>query len=134
MPTNTCFSLTGAIITRIVSPLLATPPAPRPEMARPTIKALDVGAAPHTMLPTRKTAEKERYTQFRGKAEAIFPATGVKAQMANVYAAGYHAICDVSPNSVVMDGIACQNGTRICVSRAEFGSRGKGNFAPWRLC
>lgn len=40
------------------------------------------------------------------KTAAILPASGVMVHVANVKAAGYQAIWEVSPNSDVIDGIA----------------------------
>jgi hypothetical protein len=60
-------------------------------MNKSTYNALLVGAQPHTILPSRKMPEKDRYTQFRGNTTAILPASGVRAHTAKVYAAGYQA-------------------------------------------
>ena len=54
-PMNIGFLGTGAMVTSMVSPLLETPAAPMPAMARPAMKALLVGAQPQRRLPTRKT-------------------------------------------------------------------------------
>ena len=60
IPIKTAFFPGGAIVMSIVRPLLATPAAPMPAMARPPMKALLVGAAAHKMLPMRKMKEKDR--------------------------------------------------------------------------
>lgn len=40
------------------------PAPPRPEIARPMIKAIDVGAAPQTALPTSKMTIEDKNTHF----------------------------------------------------------------------
>lgn len=40
---------------------------------------------------------------------ANFPAMGMRAQVVSEYAAGYHAICEVSWKSLVMEGTAWED-------------------------
>jgi hypothetical protein len=54
MPTNRGLDFLEATVRTITNPPLATPDAPMPATARPTIKALLFGANPQIRLPTMK--------------------------------------------------------------------------------
>lgn len=66
-----------------------TPPAPRPEMALPIIKAIEFGAEPQTAEPTsnRKTAARNVY--LTSKVVYSFPNTNKKAQLVSRKAVPY---------------------------------------------
>jgi hypothetical protein len=72
----------GELTVRVmVNPQLATPEAPTPARARPTMNISEEYAAPQTTLPTRKMAKKPWYTQRREKTDAILPARGMRAHV-----------------------------------------------------
>lgn len=50
----------GTVREIMITPPLKTPADPRPAIARPTIKAFDVGAAPQISEPSSKSAIAER--------------------------------------------------------------------------
>lgn len=52
-----------AMVCLLTAPL-KTPAAPIPEMALPTIKAAELGAAPHMMEPTSNKSTLRRRTVF----------------------------------------------------------------------
>jgi hypothetical protein len=51
----------------IISDPEKTPAEPRPAIARPIMKAVELGAAPHTADPISKRAMATRKTCFTGK-------------------------------------------------------------------
>jgi len=55
---------TGATLATAVVAPVKRPAAPRPEIARPTITAADVGATPHTKDPISKIAKAIKKTHF----------------------------------------------------------------------
>lgn len=60
LPTNTGLLLSGTIcVTMIVDPAVM-PAAPIPEMARPMMKAVELGAAPQSAEPTSKRMTQPR--------------------------------------------------------------------------
>jgi hypothetical protein len=54
MPIRSGFALSEATVRTITNPPLATPDAPMPATARPTMKLLLFGAKPQMRLPTMK--------------------------------------------------------------------------------
>lgn len=52
-----------------------TPAAPNPAMARPTMRAVEVGATAQTRLPTSKMATEVKYTGFVEKNLYALPHT-----------------------------------------------------------
>jgi hypothetical protein len=59
MPSSSGFDFSGETVRTITKPPLATPDAPIPAIARPTMKVLLFGAKPQTRLPTRKMEKND---------------------------------------------------------------------------
>lgn len=57
-------NLNGAMIATTVAAPVKRPAAPTPAIARPTMKELEVGAAPHTADPASKISSAVRKTHF----------------------------------------------------------------------
>ena len=62
------------------------PAAPTPAIARPTIKAADVGAPPHMAEPTSNMTTEMMKTDLMEKRVYSFPKKSWKAQRVNKYA------------------------------------------------
>ena len=58
-----------------------TPPAPRPAMALPTMKAIEFGAAPQMAEPTSNSTTAVRKVALTSKKVYNFPNTSKKAQL-----------------------------------------------------
>lgn len=57
-------NFSGAIIATTVAAPVKRPAAPTPATARPTIKEVEVGAAPHTADPASKMSSATRKTHL----------------------------------------------------------------------
>jgi len=64
IPTKIGRRTRGTVREMIITPPLKTPADPSPAIARPTIKAFDVGATPQISDPSSKSAIAERYTSL----------------------------------------------------------------------
>jgi hypothetical protein len=84
----------------------ATPAAPKPAMARPTIRAVLLGATAHMRLPSSKMKTASRYVHFRGKYLKALPQGEVKDATVRKKAEPYHPIWETLWNSSVIFGIA----------------------------
>jgi hypothetical protein len=82
------------------------PAAPTPANARPTMKAIEFGAAPQIEEATSKRITLARRTGFVGKKAYSLPKRSWKQQLVRVYALPYQPTSDKALNSLLMLGIA----------------------------
>ncbi len=92
------------------------PPDPRPAMALPRMKAIEVGAAPQRAEPASKTMIDAKKVALMLKKAYSFPNTSWKAQLVSRYAVAYQPISSVELNSSVICGIAVEMMRRSCNS------------------
>lgn len=81
MPMRNARLLRGTVVATMVVVPVITPEAPRPQIARPIISAVDDGAVAQTRDPISNTLMKNRKTIFRWNRRYIVPVNGVKAQL-----------------------------------------------------
>lgn len=84
----------------------ATPAAPNPAIARPTIRAVLFGATAQIRLPSSKMNTESRYVHLRGKYLKALPQGEVKAATVRKKAEPYQPISETLPKSSVILGIA----------------------------
>jgi hypothetical protein len=82
------------------------PAAPTPAIARPTMKAIELGAAPQIAEANSKRRTLARRTGFVGKKAYSLPKRSWKQQLVRVYALPYQPTSDKALNSLLMLGIA----------------------------
>lgn len=85
-----------------------TPAAPKPAIARPIIKAIELGAAPQIADPTSNRATEKRKTALMLRKVYIFPKMSRKAQLVNMYAAPYQPTSSEAWKALVMAGVAVE--------------------------
>ena len=83
-----------------------TPPAPRPAMALPMMKATELGAAPQMAEPTSNNTRAVRKVAFKFRKVYSFPNTNRKAQLVSRYAVPYQPTSFEAWNSFVIAGVA----------------------------
>lgn len=83
-----------------------TPPAPRPAMALPMMKAIELGAAPQMAEPTSNNTRAVRKVAFTFRKAYNFPNTNRKAQLVSRYAVPYQPTSFNAWNSFVIAGVA----------------------------
>lgn len=79
-----------------------TPPAPSPAMARPTINATELGAAPQMADPTSNSTTAVRNTVLTENNVYSLPKTSRKAQLVRRYAVPYQPMSLVEEKSFVI--------------------------------
>lgn len=91
---------------RMTVPPIAMPAPPKPAMARPMIKAVELGATPQSRLPTSKMNTLIRKVSLRGKYLNALPKADWKPPKQRKYAEPYQATSSSPPKSLVILGIA----------------------------
>ena len=94
------------------------PVAPRPAMARPTIRLAELGAEAQTIEPTSNMARADKKINLTLKCAYTFPKNIWVAPDVNKYAEPYQPISPSELNSVVILGVATP---RIDRSWSQFG-------------
>lgn len=89
-PVKKLLFLNGVLSAMMIKHPLNIPPPPMPAIARPIIRARELGAAPQTALPTSKRPIAERNTHFVLNREYARPNGSWKAQVVRRKAALYY--------------------------------------------
>lgn len=78
------------------------PPEPTPAMARPNMKAIEFGAAPHRAEPTSNRKIDVMNVTLMLNTVYSLPNTSWKAQLVSMYAVPYQPMSSAELNSLVI--------------------------------
>ena len=90
------------------------PPDPKPAIVLPSIKAIELGAAPQRAEPVSNSRIDVRKVALTLKNLYSFPNTSWKAQLVSRYAVPYQPISPAELNSSVIWGMAVEMMRRSC--------------------
>lgn len=84
------------------------PEEPSPAIARPKMKAFELGLAPHMAEPTSKRVQARRKTTLALKSLYTLPINKLKLHVVKRYADPYHPMSEIESKSSVIRGMAVE--------------------------